>query len=194
MIQHKKIILASQSPRRQELLKQLGVQFEIKVLDIDETFPENLPPYEVPEYLAKLKSKEFKSEKLENTCIITSDTVVINNDKILGKPVDKKDALKMILDLSNKEHHVVTGVCIQFHDKEKVFRSVSKVIFENITEAEANYYINNFSPLDKAGSYGIQEWIGQAKIKKIEGCYYNIMGLPLNALYNHLIKEKVLSL
>ena len=193
MIQQKKIILASQSPRRQELLKQLGVDFDIRVLSIDETYPSDLSPYDVPEYLARLKSEEFNAQKHEETCIITSDTVVIYDGKILGKPKDEKDALDMILKLSNKEHQVVTGVCLQFHDGIKSFSSISKVEFETISEAEANYYINNFKPLDKAGSYGIQEWIGQARIKKINGCYYNIMGLPLNALYNSLIQEKVLA-
>ena len=193
MIQQKKIILASQSPRRQELLKQLGIEFDIQVLSIDETYPSDLSPYDVPEYLAKLKSEEFNTQKNEETCIITSDTVVIYDGKILGKPKDEKDALEMILKLSNKEHQVVTGVCLQFHDGIKSFSSISKVEFETISEAEANYYINNFKPLDKAGSYGIQEWIGQARIKKINGCYYNIMGLPLNALYNSLIQEKVLA-
>ena len=192
MIQQKKIILASQSPRRQELLKQLGVEFDVQVLSIDETYPSDLSPYDVPEYLARLKSEEFNAQKHEETCIITSDTVVIYDSKILGKPKDEKDALDMILKLSNKEHQVVTGVCLQFHDRIKSFSSISKVEFETISEAEADYYINNFKPLDKAGSYGIQEWIGQARIKKIDGCYYNIMGLPLNALYNSLIQEKVL--
>lgn len=193
MIQQKNIILASQSPRRQELLKQLGIEFDIQVLSIDETYPSDLSPYDVPEYLAKLKSKEFDAQKNEETCIITSDTVVIDNDKILGKPKDEKDALEMILKLSNKEHQVVTGVCLLFHDRIKSFSSISKVEFETISEAEANYYISTFKPIDKAGSYGIQEWIGQARIKKIDGCYYNIMGLPLNALYNNLIQEKVLA-
>ena len=193
MVQQKKIILASQSPRRQELLKQLGVDFDIRVLSIDETYPSDLSPYDVPEYLAKLKSEEFNPQKYEETCIITSDTEVIYDGKILGKPKDKKNALDMILKLSNKEHHVVTGVCLQFNGRIKSFSSISKVEFETISEAEANYYINNFKPLDKAGSYGIQEWIGQARIKKINGCYYNIMGLPLNALYNNLIQEKVLA-
>ena len=193
MIQQKKIILASQSPRRQELLKQLGVKFDIQVLSIDETYPPDLSPYEVPEYLARLKNDQFNTKKLHETCIITSDTVVIYNDKILGKPLDKTDALSMILELSNKEHYVVTGVCLQFEDRRKSFSSISKVEFEKISQSEASYYINTFKPLDKAGSYGIQEWIGQARIKKIDGCYYNIMGLPLNALYNNLIEEKVLT-
>ena len=193
MIQQKNIILASQSPRRQDLLKQLGVEFEIQVLNIDETYPSNLHPYDVPEYLARLKSDEFNAKNHKDTCIITSDTVVIYKDKILGKPANEKDALNMILELSDKEHYVVTGVCLQFHDRKKSFSSISKVEFETISEAEANYYINTFKPLDKAGSYGIQEWIGQARIKKIDGCYYNIMGLPLNALYNNLVQEKVLA-
>ena len=193
MIQNKKIILGSQSPRRQELLNQIGIEYDIQVYGVEEIYPTNLSPFNVPEYLAKLKSDQFKIEKLENTCVITSDTVVIYDNKILGKPINKKEALNMILELSGKEHYVVTGVCLQFINKRKSFSSVSKVEFETISEAEANYYINTFDPLDKAGSYGIQEWIGQTRIKKINGCYYNIMGLPLNQLYNNLIEEKVIT-
>lgn len=193
MIQNKQIILGSQSPRRQELLKQLGIEFNIQVLGIDETYPPDLSPYDVPEYLARLKGDQFNTENMENTCVITSDTVVIYNDKILGKPIDKTDALSMILELSNKEHYVVTGVCLQCATVKKSFSSISKVEFETISENEADYYINTFEPLDKAGGYGIQEWIGQARIKKIDGCYYNIMGLPLNQLYNNLIEEKIIT-
>lgn len=193
MVQHKKVILASQSPRRQELLAKLGVKFDIQILGIDETYPPELSPYEVPEYLARLKSDPFNGKVNEDTCVITSDTVVIYNDRILGKPSDATDALSMILELSNKEHYVVTGVCLQFNNRKVSFTNTSKVIFETVSEAEARFYINEFKPLDKAGAYGIQEWIGQAKIQKIDGCYYNIMGLPLNALYNKLIEEKVLS-
>jgi len=193
MIQNKRIILGSQSPRRQELLNQIGIEYDIKVYGVEEIYPCNLSPFNVPEYLAKLKSDQFNTEKLENTCIITSDTVVIYDDKILGKPRNKKEALNMILDLSGKEHYVVTGVCLQLKNKRKSFSSVSNVEFETISQAEANYYINTFDPLDKAGSYGIQEWIGQTRIKKINGCYYNIMGLPLNQLYNNLIEEKVIT-
>lgn len=193
MVQHKKVILASSSPRRQELLTKLGVEFDIQVTGIDETYPPELSPYEVPEYLARLKSDPFNGTVKDGSVVITSDTVVIYNDRILGKPADATDALSMILELSNKEHYVVTGVCLQFHDRKVSFSNISKVEFEKVLEAEARYYINAFKPLDKAGAYGIQEWIGQARIKKIDGCYYNIMGLPLNALYNKLVEEKVLS-
>ena len=193
MVQHKKVILGSLSPRRQDLLARLGVKFDIQVTGIDETYPPEMSPYEVPEYLARLKSDPFNDTVEEGTVVITSDTVVIYNDRILGKPTDATDALSMILELSNKEHYVVTGVCLQFHDRKISFSNISKVIFETVSEAEARHYINEFKPLDKAGAYGIQEWIGQARIKKIDGCYYNIMGLPLNALYNKLIEEKVLT-
>ncbi len=193
MVQHKKVILASQSPRRQELLAKLGVKFDIKVLGIDETYPPELSPYEVPEYLARLKSDPFNGKVDADSCVITSDTVVIYSDRILGKPTDATDALSMIMELSNKEHYVVTGVCLQFNDRKVSFTNTSKVYFGPVSEAEARFYINEFKPLDKAGAYGIQEWIGQARIQKIDGCYYNIMGLPLNALYNKLIEEKVLT-
>jgi len=193
MVQHKKVILGSSSPRRQELLSKLGVDYKIQVTGIDETYPPQMSPYEVPEYLARLKGDPFEGTIDEETCVITSDTVVIYHDRILGKPNDATDALSMILELSNKEHYVATGVCIQFKNRKSSFSSISKVFFDEISEAEARYYIDTFQPLDKAGSYGIQEWIGQAKISKIEGCFYNIMGLPLNALYNKLIEEKVLT-
>lgn len=193
MIQNKKIILGSQSPRRQELLKQLGIEFEIEVLSINEIYPPDLSPYDVPEYLANLKSDQFSAKRLYKTCVITSDTVVIYNERILGKPLNKTDALSMIMELSNKEHYVITGVCLKFENKKKSFSSISKVEFEKISKAEANYYINTFESLDKAGGYGIQEWIGQARIKKIDGCYYNIMGLPLNQLYNNLVQENVIT-
>lgn len=192
MIQNKKIILASQSPRRQELLGQLDVNFEIQVMDLDETFPPEMDPYKVPEYLSRLKSDPFNGIVNEDTVVITSDTVVINNNKIMGKPGDKTDALSMVLELGGKTHDVVTGVCLQFSDRKISFTKISQVEFESISEDEARYYINKFQPLDKAGAYGIQEWIGQARIKGIKGCYYNIMGLPLNALYNALIEEKVI--
>ena len=194
MIQSKKIILASQSPRRQELLGKLDVKFDIQVMDLDETFPPELDPFKVPEYLARLKSDPFNGKVPEDSVVITSDTVVINNGKIMGKPHDITDALSMILELSNKTHYVATGVCLQFSDRKTSFSNVSEVQFEEISENEARYYSQNFNSLDKAGAYGVQEWIGQAKIKRINGCYYNIMGLPLNALYNALISEEVIRL
>jgi septum formation protein len=193
MIQHKKVILGSSSPRRKELLSNLKIKFDIKVNEIDETFPPEMSPFNVPEYLACLKGDTFKGTIPKDTCVITSDTVVIYNDRILGKPIDSTDALSMILELSNRAHYVVTGVCLNFMNKKSSFNNVSKVIFEEVTESEAKFYIDKFKPLDKAGAYGIQEWIGQARIKKIDGCYYNIMGLPLNVLYNELIKEKVIA-
>ena len=194
MVQHKKVILASKSPRRQELLKQLGVEFEIQVLNIDEAYPPEISPFDVPEYLARLKGDPYNGKVAKNTVVITSDTVVIYQNRILGKPNDKTDALSMIQELSGKEHYVVTGVCLQFYNRKISFSNSSKVTFDKITEDEARFYVNKFEPLDKAGAYGIQEWIGQAKIQKIDGCYYNIMGLPLNKLYNALSKEGVLTL
>lgn len=193
MIQHKEIILASQSPRRQDLLKQLGVQFDIQVLGIDETYPPQLDARKVPEYLARLKSDPFNGKINSDQLVITSDTVVIIDGKILGKPSDETDALSMIMELSNKTHIVTTGVCLSFHDRKVSFSNSSEVEFDEISEAEARHYIETFKPLDKAGAYGVQEWIGMARIKKINGCYYNIMGLPLNALYKSLIDENVLT-
>ena len=193
MVQNKTIILASKSPRRQELLGKLDVNFNIEVMDIDETFPPELDPFKVPEYLARLKSDPFNDKVVENTVVITSDTVVINDGKIMGKPNDLTDAMSMILELSNKTHYVATGVCLHFSNRKISFTSISEVQFEKISENEAKYYTQKFKPLDKAGAYGVQEWIGQTKIKNINGCYYNIMGLPLNTLYNYLIEEEVIS-
>jgi septum formation protein len=193
MIQHKEIILASQSPRRQDLLKQLGVNFDIQVLGIDETYPPQLEVKKVPEYLAHLKSDPFNGKINNNQLVITSDTVVIVGGKILGKPSDQTDALSMIMELSDKTHSVTTGVCLSFHDRKVSFSTTSEVQFDAILESEARHYIKTFIPLDKAGAYGIQEWIGMAKIEKINGCYYNIMGLPLSALYKVLIDENVIT-
>ena len=141
--------------------------FDIQVLNIDETYPPEISPFDVPEYLARLKGDPYNGKVAEDTVVITSDTVVIYQDRILGKPTDGTDALSMIQELSGKEHDVVTGVCLQFHDRKISFSSTSKVIFDEITDAEARFYVNKFQPLDKAGAYGIQEWIGQAKIQKM---------------------------
>ena len=193
MHQNYKLILASQSPRRQTLLKQLNLEYEIDPKDLDETYPPNLNPMEVPEYLARLKSDPFNGVLADQTAVITSDTVVISNGRIMGKPADATDALSMIMELSGKTHFVVTGVCIQTQTQKESFSNISEVTFEDITEEEARFYIDTFKPLDKAGAYGIQEWIGCARIKGIKGCYYNIMGLPLNAVYNKLREMGIIS-
>ena len=184
----KKIILASQSPRRSWLLKEMGFDFEIKTKDVDESFPSELEVEKVAEYIAKKKAAAFKEQIKSDNIIITADTVVIHNGNILGKPKSFAEAKEMIQLLSENVHTVVTGVCLNSQDKSISFSDVSEVHIAEINEDEMDYYINNFSPLDKAGAYGLQEWFGHNKVTKIVGSYTNIMGLPTAKLYHELIK------
>ncbi len=182
-----KIILASQSPRRKELLKGIGVDFSCHVKkDIDESFDADIPAEQIAEYLAKKKADNYKDIIDDNTIIITADTVVIFEDKILNKPKDKKDAHKMLNILSGNKHKVITGVCIKSISREEIFSSLSTVYFDTLTDNEIDYYIETYKPFDKAGAYGIQEWIGYIGITKIEGSYFNVMGLPVHLIYQKL--------
>ena len=181
----KTIILASQSPRRQELLSDLGITFEVITKTVDEIFPSEMKPHLIAEYLAKMKSSAFHPNGEE--IIITADTVVIHNNKLLNKPKIKKQE-KCSSILSNSTHEVVTGVCINQKNNQFCFSELTKVQFNELSEKEINYYLNNFNASDKAGAYGIQDWIGKIGITSIKGCYYNVMGLPLHKLYNYLIK------
>ena len=182
----KTIILASQSPRRQELLSDLGITFEVITKTVDEHFPSEMNPHLIAEYLANKKSLALhpKGEEI----IITADTVVIHKNKVLNKPKNKLEAREMLCKLSNSTHEVVTGVCIYQKNNQFCFSELTKVQFNTLSEKEINYYLNNFNAIDKAGAYGIQDWIGKIGITSIEGCYYNVMGLPLHKLYNYLIK------
>jgi septum formation protein len=180
-----RLILASKSPRRQELLRSLEVDFEIRTKDVDEDFPEDLNPNLVAEFLAIKKSEAF--EKLaENELLLTSDTTVICNGKILNKAADYNEAFGMIEMLSGKSHEVITGVCLRTKDQRIAFSETTKVTFATLTTAEIDHYIKQYKPFDKAGAYGIQEWIGMIGIEKIEGDFYNVMGLPLHRLYRAL--------
>jgi septum formation protein len=182
------IILGSQSPRRHYLLKELGLEFEVKVLNgIDESYPADMNIYEVPEYLARVKAKAYLSSLTDNSILITADTVVILENEILGKPADYKDAVEIINRLSDNKHTVVTGVAITSLVKQVVFNASTDVFFKKLLEEEISYYINQYKPFDKAGAYGIQEWIGYIGIEKIEGSYFNVMGLPIQKLYKELI-------
>jgi len=183
----KSIILASQSPRRKEILSLLNLEFTVEVKSIDEIFPKDLKTSKVAEYLAKLKASVFTNIKDEQV-IITADTVVILNDTILGKPKDKAEATEMLHRLSNRGHEVITGVCLKSAQKSITFSSSTKVYFKDLTDAEIDYYIENYKPYDKAGSYGIQEWIGAIGITKIEGSYFNVVGLPIQELNEQLKK------
>lgn len=185
----KRIILASKSPRRRELLEMLDIDFECMTIDgIEEKYPENLEPERVPEYLAELKAAAYRKVIGKNDIVITADTVVISNGKILGKPANREDAVEMLLDLSGHTHKVVTGVSVTSTDRSHTFRCETEVTFDNITEEEVAYYVDKYRPFDKAGSYGIQEWIGCVAVAGINGSFYNVMGLPVNRLY-HLLSS-----
>ena len=185
----KRIILASKSPRRRELLEMLDIDFECMTIDgIEEKYPENLEPERVPEYLAELKAAAYRKVIGKNDIVITADTVVISNGKILGKPANREEAVEMLLDLSGHTHKVVTGVSVTSTDRSHTFRCETEVTFDNITEEEVAYYVDKYRPFDKAGSYGIQEWIGCVAVAGINGSFYNVMGLPVNRLY-HLLSS-----
>jgi septum formation protein len=176
------LILASKSPRRQELLKGLGLTFEIKTKEIEEVFPPALFKEEIPVYLSNLKAKAFENELKENDLVITSDTIVWNENKQLGKPKDRSEAIEMLKNLSGKSHEVITAVTLMSKVKTHSFYETTKVFFKELLQEEIEYYVDNYQPYDKAGSYGIQEWIGFVGIPKIEGDYFNVVGLPLNRL------------
>lgn len=181
------IILASKSPRRQELLKGIGLDFTVLTKDVDESFPEKMSVYEVAPYLSVKKARAFGENELpDNYMVITADTLVIADDKILGKPKNDDDARQMLRFLSGKKHFVVTGVTVHTKEKTKTFSVTSKVSFDFLDEEEIEFYVDNFKPLDKAGAYGVQEWIGYVGVNYVEGSYFNVMGLPTQKLYRVL--------
>ena len=180
------VILASGSPRRREFFKGLGFDFEIRIKPIEEVYPDHLKHNEISDYLAKLKSKPFKKELEENDILITSDTIVWHNNKALGKPINEQEAFDMIKSMSGSTHEVITSVCFTSKKKQTTVNAITKVTFKKFTEDEIWYYIKNYDPLDKAGAYGIQEWIGQIGVTKIEGSYFNVMGLPVHLVYDTL--------
>ena len=181
-------ILASKSPRRNQLLKSLGIEFKIKTKGVEEIYPDNLTKEEIPVFLAELKAKPFLAELKINDLLITADTIVWFNGKVLGKPKDKLEAIQMLQQLSGNEHQVISGVCLTSSHKKKSFYSVSNVKFKILTNSEIEYYVAEFEPYDKAGAYGIQEWIGSIGITHIEGSFYNVMGLPIQKLYEQIQK------
>lgn len=184
----RKIILASASPRRQQLLKELGIDFAVEVKPVDETAPKELKAQQIPLYLSQLKAAEFKNTIDDNTIVITADTIVWINEKEIGKPKDYADAVNMLKTLSGNMHKVFTGVTLTSKNKSHSFFVTTKVFFKPLTEKEITYYLDNYKPFDKAGSYGIQEWLGYIGIEKIEGSYFNVMGLPLKELFEELEK------
>ena len=183
---NRKIILASKSPRRSQLLKEAGFEFEVKTREINEDYPATLAAKDVAAYLAVKKALGVQDFITDDEIILTSDTVVVLGDEIFGKPTDFKDAKRILRKLSGRTHEVITGVCLLSKNKKRVFEGISKVHFNTLSETEIDYYINEFKPYDKAGAYAIQEWIGLCKIKKIEGTYSNIMGLPIDLVYKEL--------
>lgn len=187
-LKSKKLILASGSPRRQELLKSLGVPFEIRLKEIDEIYPKHLKKSEISDYLAKLKSDAFIEELSQKDLLITSDTIVWHQNTALGKPKSKEDAFKMLQKLSGKTHEVISSVCLKSLQKEDIFNSITKVTFKELSTKEIQFYIDNYNPMDKAGAYGIQDWIGQIGVTKIEGSYFNVMGFPIHKIYSQLLK------
>jgi len=186
-LSNKEIILASKSPRRQTLFKELGLDFKVEVREVEEVYPPELAGREVPVFLAALKSEAF-GELAENQLLVTSDTVVVLDGKVIEKPKDAKDAKRMLKQLSGKTHKVFTGVCLRDGQKRSSFSSKTEVEFKELSNKEIQYYVEQFQPFDKAGSYGIQEWLGYIGIKGINGCYYNVMGLPLSKLYKELME------
>ena len=189
LIKSKKIILASASPRRKELMEGLGFDFIIDTRNtFEEVIPEGFDVNQAPEYLARGKSHGFHRELDENEVIITADTMVLCNGKILGKPIDRADAMKMLKMLQNNRHTVITGVCIRDAQHEVSFSATTEVYFNALSDEELEYYLHNYKPYDKAGAYGVQEWIGYVGINRIEGSYYNVMGLPVQRLYTELEK------
>ncbi|CAM1333140.1 Maf family nucleotide pyrophosphatase [Tenacibaculum aestuariivivum] len=182
------IVLASNSPRRQELIKDLNIPFIIKTKEIDEVYPNYLKGTEISDFLAILKSKPFEKELTEKEILITSDTIVWLNNKALGKPKNYNEAFKMLKELSNNTHQVITSICISNKKFKKTINDTTTVTFKELTDNEIDYYINTYKPYDKAGAYGIQEWIGKIAITRIEGSYFNVMGFPIHKLYKELIK------
>jgi len=187
LLKDKHLILGSSSPRRQELIKGLGLEVEIRIISVKEEYPDRLRHFEISDYLAKLKSIPFQETLAANDILITSDTIVWFENKALGKPKDNNDAFQMLKSLSGHTHEVITSVCFKSIGKEKTINSITKVTFKALSDSEINYYINNFTVLDKAGSYGIQDWIGQIAVTKIEGSYFNVMGFPIDKIYETLL-------
>ncbi len=188
-LEHYSVYLASQSPRRQSLLKELGVNFRVlSKRNIDETYPSELKKDEIALFLAKIKAEAYHDYIKENNLIITADTIVWHEEKVLGKPSNYAQAFEYLKSLSGKSHWVITGVCLSTKEKISCFASSTEVHFSKLDDCEIDYYIKNYKPYDKAGAYGIQEWIGFAGVDKIKGSYFNVMGLPVQQLYEELKK------
>jgi len=182
------LFLASKSPRRHALMKDMDLDFEVITKDVEEVYPKELPFAEVPEFISKLKAAAFDKSKFgEKDIYITADTIVVIKDKILGKPHNFVDAKNMLKSLSGQMHTVITGVCLTSAHKQYCFSVISDVYFNELNDSDINYYVDKYMPLDKAGAYGIQEWLGFIAIDKIEGSFYNVAGFPTHLLYKELM-------
>lgn len=188
MFHDKKIILASLSPRRKQLLEQAEMEFVIKVKPVEEVFPEGMSVEKIPQYIARNKALAIKEECSEEEIIIAADTLVVLRKEIIGKPQDKADAIRILSALSGRMHRVITGVCMMKGGKETAFADITEVYFRKLTRDQIIYYIDNYKPYDKAGAYAIQEWIGLVGIEKINGCYFNVMGLPVGRVIEAIRK------
>lgn len=185
-IKNYKLILASASPRRQQLMKDAGLTFEVRLKKIVEDYSKDLPLEKVPEYLSKVKAEAFREELQPDEVLVTADTVVCIHGKILGKPANRAEAIGMLQELSGNRHLVVTGVSVTTKTKQISFSALTNVFFKELSDEEIEYYVDVYKPFDKAGAYGIQEWIGYIGIERIEGSFYNVMGLPVQKLYETL--------
>lgn len=181
----KPLILASNSPRRQQLLKDAGFEFSVRVKDTNEDFPSTMPPSEVPAFLAQKKAEAFRQD-LDNQIILTADTIVVVDNEILNKPIDASEASMMLKKLSGRQHQVITGVCVMTKESTETFIDIANVFFRELTNQEIEYYIQTCKPFDKAGSYGVQDFIGMVGIPRMEGSYFTVMGLPVHRVYDVL--------
>ncbi|RXR28505.1 septum formation protein Maf [Flavobacterium piscinae] len=182
-----KIILASGSPRRQQFFKELDIDFEIRLKEVEEIYPPHFQAEEITNYLAELKANAFEGELKSDEIVVTSDTIVWHNNQCLGKPKDENDAFTMLKSLSNSTHEVITSVCFKTNTTTETFHEITKVTFQELTDEAIRYYLTNYKPFDKAGSYAIQEWIGYIGISKIEGSYTNVVGMPMHLVYQKLM-------
>jgi septum formation protein len=186
MYSGKPVVLASQSPRRKQLLEQAGIPFEVKVVETAETYPDSLAIPGIPVWIARQKAAAVKELCKDDDIIIAADTVVVLDGKIIGKPKDREDAVNILTTLGGRQHEVITGVIIQQGSKETAFSKITQVTFKPLTKEQVYYYVDNYKPFDKAGAYAIQEWIGAVGIEGINGCFYNVMGLPVSSVVTEL--------
>ena len=185
-----KIILASNSPRRRELLAGLDIDFTVRVLpDIDESYPNSIPTTDIAQFIAEKKADAYRADITEDELVITADTIVVCNNHVLGKPHNAEEARDMLLMLSGQTHDVITGVCLTTQDKKRAFSVTTQVTFDTLSDQQIDYYINHYKPFDKAGAYGIQEWIGFVGVSDLRGSYFNVMGLPVQRIYKELWNE-----